>query len=162
MLTPKQEKFRLAFLSPFKQRLYFAKNLPMALLSGTKLVSFSEQSAVATVPFKHLTKNPFNSTYFAVMSMAAELSTAAPAMLALKGSEADIALIIVDFLAEFLKKAQSKTTFVSHDFHKFQSAISNLKNPGDSASVSAKTIGTNSAGEEVACFYFTWSFKRRS
>ena len=162
MLNSKQSAFLKDFLSPAKQHIYFAKNLPMALLSGTKLISLDEEKSVATVPFKYLNKNPFQSTYFAVMSMAAELSTAAPAMLALKGVDANVALIIVDLKAEFFKKAQTKTTFTCTDFKAFESALRTLGNTGDTVAVTAKTIGTNSAGEEVAAFDFTWSFKRRS
>lgn len=162
MLTKKQADFRVDFLHPLKQRFYFWRQLPMAELAGVKLLWLDEEKAVATVPFKNRNKNPFKSTYFAVMSMAAELSTAAPAMLALKGIDANVALIIVDLKAEFYKKAQDKTTFTCVDFHAFENALKSLKNAGDVVAVTAKTIGTNEAGEEVACFYFTWSFKRRN
>ena len=161
MLSKKQESFRLSFLNQIKQRFYFWKQLPMALLAGVKLDLLDEEKAIATVPFKNRNKNPFKSTYFAVLSMAAELSTAAPAMLALKGVEADIALIITDLKAEFVKKAQTETSFSCSDYSRFKQALANLQKEGDMATVTAKTIGTNTNGEEVATFYFTWSFKRR-
>ncbi len=161
MLSQKQEKFKVDFLNIFKQRFYFLQNLPMALLSGTKLVTLDDEKAVSTVPFFWWNKNPFKSIYFAVLSMAAELSTAAPAMLALKGTNANIALIITETNAVFVKKAQSKIIFTCTDYSMFNHAMQGLTQKDDSVEVKAKTVGRNAKGEEVATFYFTWSFKRR-
>jgi len=162
MLSPQQIKFRDKFLSPFKQKLFYLKSLPMGFISGIRLVHLDEEKAVTEVPFCWRNKNPFNSMYFAVQSMAAELSTAAPVLLALKGFDADVALIIVDLKVAFVKKAQSKTTFTCIGYGCINDAIARLKQAGDSAAVTLKTTGRDADGNEVATFYFTWSFKRRS
>ena len=162
MLSKKQIRFKNDFLSPIKQKLYFAKNLPMGLISGIKLTELDEGRAVSEVTFRWLNKNPFNSIYFAVLSMAAELSTAAPTMLALKAVDADIALIIVDLRAEFVKKAQTTISFTCLEYDEIDQAIRLLNKPGDTGSVTVKTVGRDVSGEEVATFYFTWSFKRRA
>lgn len=163
MLTQKQIKFRDNLLSPWKQRLYYLKSLPMGLISGIKLIHLDEKKAIAEVPFRWCNKNPFNSMYFAVLSMAAELSTAVPVMLVLKGdNDADIALIIVDIKAEFVKKAQSTVTFECVDSPGIVNALSQLNHSGDTSTVTMKTIGRDVNHSEVAIFYFTWSFKRRS
>ncbi|PCJ86628.1 MAG: thioesterase [Thiotrichaceae bacterium] len=162
MLSHKQIKFRDNFSSPFKQRLFYFKNLPMALISGIKLTRLDEEQSIAEVPYRWRNKNPFRSMYFAVLSMAAELSTGAPALLALKGTDADVVLIIVDLKAEFVKKAMTKITFVCEDYQLFHQAISQLKQVGDMAEVTATTVGRNIDGDEVARFEFTWSFKLRS
>ncbi|MCZ6693800.1 MAG: hypothetical protein O6939_07840, partial [Bacteroidetes bacterium] len=44
------------------------------------LVTLTGNQCQTTIPYKFLNKNPFQSTYFAVQSMAAEASTAALAM----------------------------------------------------------------------------------
>lgn len=160
-LSAQQKKFRDDFLSPLKQRLYYLKSLPMGLISGIKLIELDQKKSVVVVPNRWLNKNPFKSMYFAVQSMAAELSTAAPVMLALKGCDASIALIIVELRAEFIKKAQSKISFVCVDYEDISNAIAGLQQAGDTATVTAKTIGKDTSGDEVAIFYFTWSFKRR-
>jgi len=160
-LSAQQIKFRDDFLSPLKQRLYYLKSLPMAFVSGIRLIHLDQKKSVVTVPNRWLNKNPFKSMYFAVQSMAAELSTAAPVMLALHGVDASIALIIVNIEADFVKKAQSQLTFVCLDYEKIFNTISGLVQAGDSATVTAKTIGKDADGDEVATFYFTWSFKRR-
>ena len=162
MLSPQQIKFRDKILSPFKQKLFYLKSLPMGLISGIKLVSLDENKAVAEVPFRWRNKNPFRSMYFAVLSMAAELSTAAPVMLVLEGHDVDVALIIVDLKVEFIKKAQSRTTFTCTEYENICNVITQLKQAGDTAAVTIKTTGRDVDGNEVATFYFTWSFKRRS
>jgi len=133
----------------------------MGLLSGIKLIYLDEKKSIAEVPFRWCNKNPFQSMYFAVQSMAAELSTAAPALMALKGNEANIAFIIVDVKAEFLKKAQSTITFSCLDYDKFQQSISKLDKTNDSVTVTAKTVGVDADNNDVAVFHFTWSFKVR-
>ncbi len=133
----------------------------MGLISGIKLIHLDEKKSVSEVPFRWCNKNPFKSMYFAVQSMAAELSTAAPALMALKGNEKNIAYIIVDVKAEFFKKAQSKVTFSCMDYDKFHNAISQLSQPDDRVTVTAKTVGRDAENNEVALFYFTWSFKVR-
>ena len=161
MLSTEQKKFRDDFLSPLKQRLFYFKSLPMGLISGIKLIHLDEKKSVSEVPFRWCNKNPFKSMYFAVQSMAAELSTATPALMALKGNEKNIAFIIVDVKAEFFKKAQSKVTFSCLDYDKFFNAISQLSKPDDAITVTAKTVGRDADNNEVAVFYFTWSFKIR-
>jgi len=162
MLSQKQIKFRDNVSSSFKQRLYYFKNLPMALISGIKLIRLDEEKSIAEAPYRWQNRNPFKSMYFAVISMAAELSTGAPALLALKGSDSDVVLIIVDLKAEFVKKVTTKITFTCEDYALFSQALTQLKKVGDTVDVTAKTIGRDTNGDEVARFDFTWSFKLRS
>jgi len=134
----------------------------MGLVSGVKLIHLDEEKSVTEVPYRWINKNPFNSMYFAVQSMAAELSTAAPVMLVLKDSDVDVALIIVELKVDFVKKAQSKITFTCLDYDKIYGAVAQLKQAEDTVAVTVKAVGRDIDGNEVATFYFTWSFKRRS
>ncbi|MBT8120311.1 MAG: DUF4442 domain-containing protein [Gammaproteobacteria bacterium] len=161
MLNQEQQRFLNRFLSPFKQRLYYLRSLPMGLISGIRLIRIDENKSVTQVPFRWVNKNPFESIYFAVLSMAAELSTAAPVIMALKGLEANVAFIIVGLKADFSKKAKSRVIFTCEDYLAINDAISQLSEPGDTASITAETIGRDVNGEEVARFYFTWSFRVR-
>ena len=162
MLSKEQKKFRDNFISPLKQRLFYLKSLPMGLISGIRITHLDEEKAITEVPYRWRNKNPFRSMYFAVQSMAAELSTAAPVFMALKGVDANIAFIIVDLKAEFVKKAQSKVTFSCADYKEIYAAISKLNQPDDTVTITAKSVGRDADGNEVATFYFTWSFKMRA
>ena len=132
----------------------------MGVISGLRLIALDEQRSVAKVPFRWWNKNPFASMYFAVQSMAAELSTAAPAMMATKSVDYKVVLIITDMNAEFVKKAKTELVFTCQSYRHNLRAIQSLEQKGDSVSVTAKTIGTDREGEVVSVFKFTWTFKR--
>ena len=51
--------------------------LPMGFFAGLRVKSLDNHQSIVTVPYNYLNKNPFNSMYFAVQAMAAELSTGA-------------------------------------------------------------------------------------
>ncbi len=161
MLTDAQQQFCKAFASSLKQKLFYARHLPLALICGLRLIHLDEQQCKVSAPFNWRTKNPFRSMYFAVQCMAAELSTGAFALLALKQRDASIALIITGMQSQFSKKVQSAVTFTCHDYAKFADAVQKLNHSGDSTEVTATTIGHNAQGDEVARFTFTWSFKMR-
>lgn len=162
MLSKEQIKYRDDLLSPLTQKLFYLKSLPMGLISGIRITHLDEEKAISEVPYRWRNKNPFKSMYFAVQSMAAELSTAAPVFMALKGIDENIAFIVVGLKAEFVKKAQSKVTFSCLDYEEIYTAISKLNQHDDTATITAKSIGKDANGDEVAIFYFTWSFKIRS
>ncbi len=162
MLSKKQIKYRNDLLSPLKQKLFYLKSLPMGLISGLKITHLDEEKSIAEMPYRWRNKNPFKSMYFAVQSMAAELSTAAPVLMALKGVDANIAFIIVDLKAEFVKKAQSTVSFTCADYAKLYKAIKTLSDSNNTVTVTMKTVGRDADNNEVAIFYFTWSFKIRS
>lgn len=134
----------------------------MGLISGVSLVRLDEEVSAAEVPFFWVNKNPFKSMYFAVQSMAAEVSTAAPVIMALKGSDVNAALIIIALKADFVKKAKSKVVFTCLDYDRISNAIKQLKMPGDTITVKVKSVGRDVEGDEVAIFHFTWSIKSRS
>lgn len=161
-LTDKQEKFRNKFLNSFLFRLHALFNVPAGFIAGMKLISLDSQQAVSTVPFKYVNKNPFRSMYFAVQSMAAELSTASLALMAIEGVKPSIALIVVDLSAEFPKRATGKVTFTCSDGDKIFNAVEQCISTGEPTTVKAKTTGAMADGTVVSIFHFTWSFKQRS
>ena len=140
---------------------YTIQKLPLALLTGFKIVELDESKCVTRVKYSFLNKNPFRSTFWAVLGMAAELSTGAYALLATKGKEKSIAVILVATHAEFVKKATGVTTFTCSNWPEFDSAASQAIKTGEPQLATGKSIGSNSDGETIALFEFTWSFKTR-
>ncbi|MFN5008177.1 MAG: thioesterase, partial [Bacteroidota bacterium] len=61
--------------SSFWFRIYLAKSLPAAFFAGLRISSLSTSSAVVGIRYSWFSKNPFRSIYFAVLAMAAEMST---------------------------------------------------------------------------------------
>ena len=135
--------------------------LPMAFIAGLKIVHIDENICRVSTKLNFLTKNPFRSTYFAVLSMAAELSTGLYALLFTTGAHPGVALIITGLNAKFLKKATGTTTFTCLESNKLRDAVVQAQKTGESAVTTVKSIGKNKEGETVAEFEFTWSFKQR-
>ena len=140
---------------------YLLRSLPMGLIAGLRVREINESKCVTSVPFKWLNKNPFKSIYFAVQSMAAELSTATACLLAVQGHSPSVAFIIVDLKANFTKKATDRVFFTCEDTTKAFDTVEKCIASGESEQATFKTIGRMKDGTVVSEFEFTWSFKQR-
>jgi acyl-coenzyme A thioesterase PaaI-like protein len=147
--------------SPVKFRLFMFAKLPMGLLAGLKVISISEQHASVAIPYKYLNKNPFNSIYFACLSMAAELSTGALCLMHIYKSHPAVSMLVVNMEAEFDKKATGKIIFTCNDGDLIKEAAERTKSTGEGVTILTKSIGVNEHNEQVAKFSFTWSLKSK-
>ncbi len=156
-----QKKLAGRLTSQSTMRLFMLKSLPMGLLAGLRIRQADETMTQVSVPFKYLNKNPFRSIYFAVQSMAAEMSTAVACLLAVEGHQPSVAYIIVDLKAQFYKKANDRVWFSCEDNgHAFE-AVKQCVQTGEAAQATFKTVGKMKDGTVVSEFEFTWSFKQR-
>ena len=156
------EKRRRQMLNPFLMRLFYLGKLPLAFVAGLRLRELDTAHAVVTVPYGWRTTNPFRSTYFAALSMAAELSTGALAKLATDLAPRPVAMLIVGLAAGFEKKAAATTTFTCAEGDKIAAAVARTVETGEPVTAEVETIGRSPDGTVVARFTFTWSFKARS
>lgn len=150
-------------ISKLNKRLLFSfflwLKLPAAWYSGVRLVQLDEQKAVAKIPYKRFTQNPFRSTYFACLSMAAELTTGIHALIAIQAATNKVSMLIVNNEGNYFKKATSSIIFTCADGEKIREAISTAIRTGEAVTLKCSSTGQNELGETVAQFYFTWSFK---
>lgn len=146
---------------PVKFRMFLFTKLPAAYIAGVRVREVDEKKCVATVPYKWLSQNPFRSTYFACLSMAAELSTGALAMAHLYKINPPVSMLVVKVESEYFKKATGRTSFVCEDGELFQKTIEETIATGEPKTLRAKSVGANKEGEIVAEFYITWSFKAK-
>src|SRR6187455_3059975 len=154
--------FSKQMTSPLKFRMFLLSKLPSAYFSGVRVKSLDENKCEVSVPFKWFSQNPFRSTYFACLSMAAEMSTGALAMAHLYKINPPVSMLVVKVESEYFKKATGRTYFVCEDGRRFDKAIEETIATGEARTVKAKSIGKNKEGEIVAEFYITWSFKVKS
>ncbi|MBS1654551.1 MAG: DUF4442 domain-containing protein [Bacteroidetes bacterium] len=140
---------------------FLFSKLPAAWFSGVRVRHIDEGSCTVTIPFKWLTQNPFRSTYFASLSMAAEMSTGALAMAHLYKRVPAVSMLVVKLEALYFKKATGLTSFICEDGDKIKTAIETSISSGEGQTVEARSIGKNEAAETVAEFIITWSFKAR-
>ena len=155
------KEFRKLVQSPVKLRLFMLAKLPMAWLAGLRVVSISEEQAVVSIPYTYLNKNPFNSIYFACLSMAAELSTGLLAMMHTYKAQPAVSMLVVNLEATFTKKAVGRILFTCPDGHQIKAAVAQTKQTGEGVTVLATSIGIDEKGDKVAEFRFTWSLKAK-
>ncbi|HSK80282.1 MAG TPA: DUF4442 domain-containing protein [Thermoanaerobaculia bacterium] len=159
---PEARKLRSRMTNPWLLRGFMLAKLPLALFAGLRVRELSDDRCVVTVPYGWRSTNPFRSTYFAALSMAAEMSTGAPAMMAAELAPQPVAMLIVGMEASFEKKATATTAFVCEDGPKAFAAVAETVRTGEPATVRMETVGRLPDNTLVARFVFTWSFKRRS
>jgi hypothetical protein len=145
--------------NPLKFRTFLLMKLPSAFFAGVRVRDIDEKHCVVTVPYKWFSQNPFRSTYFACLSMAAEMSTGALAMAHLYKRNPAVSMLVVKVESEYFKKATGRTTFICEDGEAMLSAIEESTATGEGRILRARSVGKNADGEIVAEFYITWSFK---
>jgi len=147
---------------PLKFRLFLLFNLPSAYFAGVRIKFISEEKCAVTVPYKWFSKNPFRSTYFACLAMAAEMSTGALTLSHIYKRSPSVSMLITDMSAEYYKKATTVTTFVCRDGIALRDAVEEAIAANGNNIITVKSTGTNEAGEMIAEFSFTWSLKVRN
>jgi len=147
--------------NPLKFRLFLLQKLPAAYFAGLRVEKVNEEKAIVSVPFKWFTKNPFRSTYFACLSMAAEMSTGILAMANIYKVKPPVSMLITRMEGKFYKKATGKTKFVCKDGDTIKKAIQMAMSAAQSQTITTTSTGYNTNNETVAEFMFTWSFKAK-
>jgi hypothetical protein len=146
-------------LHPVKFRMFLLSKLPSAYFSGVRIKSMDENKCEVTVPYKWFSQNPFRSIYFACLSMAAEMSTGALALGHLYKRKPPVSMLVIKTEGEYFKKAIDTTTFVCTDGELIRQMIEESVASGEARTVRVRSVGKNKAGELVAEFFISWSFK---
>jgi hypothetical protein len=158
-MNPLTEKFIKIVRHPVKFRMFLFWKLPAAFFSGVRIKEVDETRSVVSVPYKWLTQNPFSSTYFASLAMAAELSTGVLGMMHVYKRTPPISMLITNMEAMYHKKAIGKTYFTCKAGKEINDTIEQSIATGEPKSITVTSSGTNKNGELIAEFLFTWSFK---
>lgn len=155
-------KFLQLVNSPLKFRLFLLYKLPSAFFCGVRVRKADEQACVVTVPYKWLSQNPFKSTYFACLGMAAEMSTGVLAMAHQYKCTPAVSMLVLNIKGDFVKKATGRTIFTCGDGLMIKQAIEDAVISGEGKTVTARSVGRNAADEIVATFEITWGFKAKN
>jgi hypothetical protein len=114
------------------------------------------------VPYRWLSQNPFRSTYFACLAMAAEMSSGLLAMGHAGAAPAKVSMLVTGMEGLFLKKAKQKTYFTCEAGNDIQHAIDEAVHSGSPSALTISVTGVADDGTEIARFKITWSFKKIS
>ena len=150
-------KFTAGNLNKF---LFF--KLPSAFISGVRAKEIGATKCIVTVKHRWINQNPFNSMYFAVQAMAAELTTGALVMYHIKESGKKISMLVANNKGNFTKKATGRITFTCNDGHLIQDAIQKTIETGEGQTFWMKSIGVNEKGEQVSEMDFEWSIRLKA
>jgi hypothetical protein len=158
-----KEKNKLLSLvsSPFKFRMYLLYKLPAAFFSGIRIKEITKEKCVTSVPYKWLTQNPFRSTYFASLSMAAEMSTGILALINTYQKNPPISMLVTKMEANYFKKAKGATFFSCEEGLKIAEVVNEAAKGGEGKTITVSSRGKSKDGELIAEFLFTWSFKSK-
>ena len=158
-----EEKNKLLSLasSPFKFRMYLLYKLPAAFFSGIRIRKIAKEKCVTSVPYKWLTQNPFRSTYFASLSMAAEMSTGILALVNTYQRKPPVSMLVIKMEANYFKKAKGITFFSCEEGLKIAEVVNEAAKGGEGKTITVRSLGKNKDDELIAEFLFTWSFKSK-
>lgn len=144
-------------VSKLNQFVFF--KLPSAFFCGVRVKSINETQCVVTVKHRWINQNPFNSMYFAVQAMAAELTTGAMVIAQIQKSGKKISMLVANNKSNFSKKATGRITFVCNDGELIKKAIADTIATGEGQTFWMKSIGTNEQGIQVSEMEFEWSVR---
>ena len=135
--------------------------LPSAFICGVRAKQLDVTKCVVSVKHRWINQNPFNSMYFAVQAMAAELSTGALVMLEIQKTNKKISMLVANNKSNFTKKATGIITFVCTDGNIAKQAIQEAIATGEGQTFWMKSIGSNEKGEQVSEMDFEWSVRTK-
>lgn len=155
------EKYRSIVKSKLMFNLFLLSQLPMGFIAGLRITEFTAERSSVAVPYKWLNQNPFKSTYFAVLAMAAEMSSGMVAMMHTRNSKPSVSMLVTSLEAEFIKKATGVTTFTCESGKEVLQTIEDCITTGEGKTIKCLTTGRADNGDVIAKFVVTWSFKAR-
>lgn len=133
--------------------------LPSAYLCGVRVFKLDDAICKTTVKHRWINQNPFKSIYFAVLAMAAELSTGALLLQATHHKTHRFSTLVVGMNAEYYKKAVGKITFTCSAASSLEEHVKIAIETKEGRAFKLTSIGVDEAGDEVAKFEFNWSIK---
>lgn len=151
---------RKRLLNPWLFRLWMWKRLPSVGFWNISVTEIDDNKCIIHLPFTWRTQNPFNSIYFSALSGASELSTGLLCQYILS-ELGEFSMLVVEFKAQFLKKATSSVLFSCHQGQELAAVLTRLTQKGDTATFMMTSEGHDVHGQRVAVMEITWSFRKK-
>ena len=133
--------------------------LPSAYICGVKLKELDNKKAVVSVKHRWINQNPFSSMYFAVQSMAAELTTGSIVIKKIRESGEKISMLVTNHNGSFTKKAVGRINFICNDGKLIDEALTRAIETGEGQTIIMKSVGIDEEGDQVSQYEFEWSIK---
>ena len=152
----------VAAINSWRLQAFYLKNLPSILWWGIRIKSFSPYRTEIQIPYNWRNTNPFRSIYFAALAGAGELSSGLMAGLVVRHMPQKVSMLVTDVSIQYIKKANSTTTFVCDEGIKLIEGVQTAIDTGSAVEVPISAQGRRKDGELAVRFHITWSFRVKS
>ena len=144
-------------LTPKGINIFTFFNLPSAWWSGVRVVKITPVTCEVKVHLLWINKNPFNSMFWAIQGMAAELSTGVLIMQEAKDLDIKISMLVINNKANFTKKAKGKLVFSCRPNDLIKNTFQNLLETKNPQTLWLQSRGIDEKGDTVSTFDFEWT-----
>ena len=144
-------------LTPKGINLFTFFNLPSAWWSGVRVVKITPVTCEVKVHLLWINKNPFNSMFWAIQGMAAELSTGVLIMQEAKDLDIKISMLVINNKANFTKKAKGELVFSCRPNDLIKNTFQNLLETKNPQTLWLQSRGIDEKGDTVSTFDFEWT-----
>lgn len=158
-MNPSFNKFKSIITNPILFKFFLFQKLSSAFFAGLSIHHFDAESCVVRIKLSWFNQNPFNSMYFAVEAMAAEMCSGMLAFSQVYQRSPKISMLVEGMEATFFKKATGVILFSCDQGKEIELAVQEAIKTGESSKISCTSIGKNSEGIIVAEFNMHWTFK---
>mgnify|MGYP003520020529 CR=1 FL=1 len=147
--------------TPRNLNLYLLKSLPSAYFSGVRVVALEKDYCTVRVKHNWFNQNPFNSMYFAVQNMGAELTTGALVMRSIKKADKKISMLVLNQKSNFTKKATGIITFKCTQASLIEEKIHETILTKEGVTFWLQSVGIDEKGDTVGMYDFEWTIKAK-
>lgn len=143
--------------SKFQISLFTLLRLPSVWLCGIRVTLLENSFCKAKVKHRWINQNPFNSMFWAVQGMAAELTTGMLLMQEIQISKKKVSMLVLNNKANFSKKAQGRITFSCNSADLITNAIKKLLETDKPQTLWLTSKGMDENNDLVSTFEFEWT-----
>lgn len=156
------EKLDYMKFTPRNLNLFLLKSLPSAYMCGVRVYAIENEYCTVRVKYKWFNQNPFNSMYFAVQNMAAELTTGALVMKTIKESNKKVSMLVLNQKSQFTKKATGIITFKCIQGNLIKDKVAEALQTKEGITFWVRSEGIDEKGDVVGIYDFEWTLKAKS
>ncbi len=143
-------------------RLYALKVLPMVYLAGIRVTQCNDELCEVRMKYSWIVRNPFKSTFWAVLGMAAEMASGALFVAYTRDQQPKISFILIAQEGKFHKKARGKMRFVCNHTAQVREAVLQAMGDRERHEIQVPVRSLNEEGELLAEMQFTWVLQQRN
>ena len=143
--------------TPFRLNFFTFFKLPSAWWCGVRVTKIEERYCETKVVHRWINQNPFNSMFWAVQGMAAELASGVLVMKAIKEHNRKVSMLVLNNRANFSKKARGKLAFTCDADTVIDEAFKKLIDSKEPQTFWLTSKGIDQEERVVSTFEFEWT-----